>query len=45
MTEDVRAFCETWKVAVSTMGSYEDCDYLLGPTADDYMAWLPGCAA
>ncbi|CAE7240666.1 CSMD1 [Symbiodinium sp. CCMP2456] len=40
VTDDVRAFCQTWDVAAATLGSYENCDYLLGPTADDYIAWL-----
>ena len=42
VTEDVREFCATWKVAASALGTYANCDYLLGPTADDFIAWLPG---
>jgi len=40
VTEDVKTFCEVWDVAAAYLGSYENCDYLLGPTADDYIAWL-----
>ena len=39
VTDDVKTFCQTWDVAAATLGSYENCDYLLGPTADDYIAW------
>ncbi|CAE7321555.1 SELP [Symbiodinium sp. CCMP2456] len=32
--------CAARDTVLSQLGSYEDCDFVHGPTADGYMAWL-----
>ena len=34
-----REFCDSWRLAAVSLGSYEACGYH-APSADDYIAWL-----
>jgi len=41
-TSTARSFCVSWEAAVAsrTSGDFESCDVMLGPTADDYFAYM-----
>jgi len=41
-TSTARSFCVSWEAAVAsrTRGDFESCDVMLGPTADDYFAYM-----
>jgi len=41
-TSMAKDFCGSWEAAVAsrTGGDFDTCDVMLGPTADDYYAWM-----
>lgn len=39
ITNVTQQFCVDWELASSELGSFEECAFVHGPTADDYIAW------
>ena len=39
ITNLTQQFCGDWELATNNLSSFENCGFVHGPTADDYIAW------